>query len=702
MAAPLDRVIRVFVSSTFRDMQAEREELVKFVFPKLRRICEARGVVWGEVDLRWGISDEQKAEGRVLPICLKEIRRCRPYFIGILGERYGWVPEGLPASLAAREPWLDDAKDRSVTELEILHGVLNDPDMAAQAFFYFRDPAYIENLPQYERPTHLEGPTSEDIAIFGQAGAAERVAVRKEKLAALKDRIRRSGLPVREDYPDPRELGRLVLEDMTRLIDTLFPESEKPDSLGLEAAGHESSINTLSRVYVARPSDYEALDRHAASSGPPLVVTGEPGCGKSALLANWVRHFREERPDIPVITHFVRATSASVEEASMLRRLASELSRTLGLGLDIPDEARAMRGVFSRALAMAGDRGRAVVVIDGLDRLEGRAGPSDANWLPETIPPGIRLVLGCSPDPILESLDGRGWPRHEVALLAPEDRRVFIRRYLELHGKTLSRPHEDMIVAAELSANPLFVKTLVEELRLFGSHEELEGRLADYLRAPSVPALFSLVLARYEEDYDRDRPGLVGDAFSLFYVANRGLAESELLDLLGTDGAPLPQAIWAPLYMAAESLLADRGGVLSLNSPLIRIALVVAFPYPSSAIALHRKLADYFRTRENGPRKLEELPVQLWMADDMAKLRDAMADLPFLKAMVERDLDAAANIWERLERRLRFFRDLPARLEPTVRARRLCLPDLPGDDGTRPRPPVRDLWQAPGRVAEDR
>lgn len=399
MAAPLDRVIRVFVSSTFRDMQAEREELVKFVFPKLRRICEARGVVWGEVDLRWGISDEQKAEGRVLPICLKEIRRCRPYFIGILGERYGWVPEGLPASLAAREPWLDDAKDRSVTELEILHGVLNDPDMAAQAFFYFRDPAYIENLPQYERPTHLEGPTSEDIAIFGQAGAAERVAVRKEKLAALKDRIRRSGLPVREDYPDPRELGRLVLEDMTRLIDTLFPESEKPDSLGLEAAGHESSINTLSRVYVARPSDYEALDRHAASSGPPLVVTGEPGCGKSALLANWVRHFREERPDIPVITHFVRATSASVEEASMLRRLASELSRTLGLGLDIPDEARAMRGVFSRALAMAGDRGRAVVVIDGLDRLEGRAGPSDANWLPETIPPGIRLVLGCSPIP---------------------------------------------------------------------------------------------------------------------------------------------------------------------------------------------------------------------------------------------------------------------------------------------------------------
>ena len=33
-----DRAIRVFVSSTFRDMQAEREELVKRVFPQIRRV----------------------------------------------------------------------------------------------------------------------------------------------------------------------------------------------------------------------------------------------------------------------------------------------------------------------------------------------------------------------------------------------------------------------------------------------------------------------------------------------------------------------------------------------------------------------------------------------------------------------------------------------------------------------------------------
>ena len=100
------RVIRVFVSSTFRDMQAERDELVKFIFPQLRKLCEQRGVTWGEVDLRWGITDEQKSEGKVLPICLNEIQHCRPYFIGVLGERYGWVLDEIPPRIDPAVAWV--------------------------------------------------------------------------------------------------------------------------------------------------------------------------------------------------------------------------------------------------------------------------------------------------------------------------------------------------------------------------------------------------------------------------------------------------------------------------------------------------------------------------------------------------------------------------------------------------------------------
>jgi len=57
------RTVRVFISSTFRDMHAEREELVKRVFPQLRKLCEERGVGWTEVDLRWGVTEEQAQRG---------------------------------------------------------------------------------------------------------------------------------------------------------------------------------------------------------------------------------------------------------------------------------------------------------------------------------------------------------------------------------------------------------------------------------------------------------------------------------------------------------------------------------------------------------------------------------------------------------------------------------------------------------------
>jgi len=54
MATP-DSQIRVFISSTFRDMHAERDHLVTVVFPELRERVERLGLEFFDVDLRWGI-----------------------------------------------------------------------------------------------------------------------------------------------------------------------------------------------------------------------------------------------------------------------------------------------------------------------------------------------------------------------------------------------------------------------------------------------------------------------------------------------------------------------------------------------------------------------------------------------------------------------------------------------------------------------
>jgi hypothetical protein len=96
---------RVFVSSTFSDLKAERNALQDRVFPRLRELCLARGARFQAIDLRWGVSEEASLDQQTMRICLGEIARCqqvspRPNFIVLLGDRYGWrpLPEEIPAT----------------------------------------------------------------------------------------------------------------------------------------------------------------------------------------------------------------------------------------------------------------------------------------------------------------------------------------------------------------------------------------------------------------------------------------------------------------------------------------------------------------------------------------------------------------------------------------------------------------------------
>ena len=630
---PIDRVIRVFVSSTFADMHAEREELVKRVFPELRKLCEARGVTWGEVDLRWGIPDERKAEGKVLPICLQEIKNCRPYFIGILGERYGWVPREMSEDLIQAQSWLKEhvQEGKSVTELEILHGVLNDPQMATHAFFYFRDPAHVRAAGL------VEGPDEKEVEEFGPVEAAARAEARRLKLAALKDRIRQAhrdgkiAHPPRENFADPTALGALVKQDLREVIDALFPEGSQPDALAREAAEHEAFARSRARVYVERPALFAALDAHAAGGGPPLVVLGESGGGKSALLANWVKRLRE-RGDAPfVVEHYIGATPASTDWAAMLRRILGEMDRHFALKLEIPDKPEALRAAFANGLYRAAAQGRVVLVLDGLNQIEDRDQAPDLVWLPPELPPNVRLVLSTLPGRSLKALAERGWPTLAVDLLSVEERRELIPKYLKQYSKELSPARTERLAVAAQTANPLHLRTLLEELRQWGDHNTLDGRIDHYLAAATPRELFVKVLERWEQDFERERPALVRDAMVRMWAARRGLSEVELLEMLGHAGEPLPRAHWSPLFLAADASLVSRSGLLGFAHDYLRQAVEGRYAAaPEVQQAAHAGLADYFAPRALGPRKVDELPWQLACAQEWQRMADLLAEPGFL------------------------------------------------------------------------
>jgi nephrocystin-3 len=614
-------------------MKKERDILVKRVFPQLRKICEERQVTWGEADLRWGVTDEQRAEGQVLPICLEAIKRCRPYFIGLLGERYGWLPDVIPQELIDREPWLKEHLDHSVTELEILHGVLLNADMAEHAFFYFRDPKYVNTL-------------SDKKDFLSENEKA------RQKLFALKERIRKSGFPVREHYPDPKALEALVLDDFKAVIDRQYPPDEKIDPLDRDAFEHDAYAQRRAQVYIGRAEYYKRLDEHVQSENQPLVVLGESGSGKSALLANWAINYRKAHPDAFLLMHFIGARPYSSDWAAMTRRIMAELKRCFDIQQEIPDKPDELRPAFANWLHMASAKGNAVIIIDALNQLEDHEGALDLTWLPPVIPDNVRVFLSTLAGRPLDELKTRAWPTLSVEPLNEPERKIFIERYLAQYNKSLPAFRVEKIAGSRQVSNPLYLKVLLEELRLFGEHEKLDDRINHYLEAEDPYKLYRKVLTQWQKDYEEE-PGLVGNSFSLIWASRRGLSESELLFLLGRDGAPLPYAHWILLFLAARESLISRSGYLNFAHSYLRDAVRDAYvSTPEQQIAAHLQLADYFGKQELTPRQLDELPWQLERAGNWTDLKRCLTNIEFFLELLSQCEADAIRYFKSLKKRM--------------------------------------------------
>jgi hypothetical protein len=165
--------VNVFISSTFNDMHAERDYLVKSVFPALSEWCEERKLRLIDIDLRWGVTAADSEAKNTVRACLRNIDACRPFFLCFLGQRRGWVPSADDIGGDTYEMFPNLVKNNyvektSVTEMEILHALI-DPlhngilrgtkddsrsgEAVEHAFFYLREPAYLANLPHQDLRT---------------------------------------------------------------------------------------------------------------------------------------------------------------------------------------------------------------------------------------------------------------------------------------------------------------------------------------------------------------------------------------------------------------------------------------------------------------------------------------------------------------------------------------------------------------------
>jgi nephrocystin-3 len=634
----LKRSIRVFISSTFLDMAEERDALMTHCWPELRRFCRERHVEMVEVDLRWGISEEQSTRKETLKLCLDEIRACRPFFIGLLGERYGWVPgeEAFTADLKEEQPWIKELHGKSVTELEILHGVLNNPEMAGRSFFFFRDAAY---------------------AIGKGVDYASESMVDHEKQKSLKEKIRKTSkekdIPLYENYPDPDKLARLVLNQLKSAIDVLYPVEDIPDPIDREANEHEAFAEIRRKTYIGRPEYFQVLDGYISNPGQPLLLLGDSGSGKSALLANWVKHWREISPGDYLFQHYIGGTTDSADHWKLMKRLISEIKRLTNDPDDLPrtndDLLRDFIVWLAKARIYAEQKNiRFIIILDALNQLDDHDRARLMYWLPaEAFTENLKLIVSTLPGDAFESIKKYNWPQLEVKPLLPEERKEMIVSYLKRFGKELNETRLRRLTATPATSNPLYLKILLDELRVTGTHDRLDERLNDYLESKDIPDLLKKVLTRYEKDYEHDRPGLVGDALGLIWAARRGLTEAELLNILRPEYlSQLPMNTWTPLRAALEESLLERSGVLNFAHDYLR--KTVEDKYVQSLDKcddLRLWLAGEFENQPATERSCDELPWLLFQTESFERLRNCLLSIDNFLLIRDRSEDELRNFW---------------------------------------------------------
>eukprot|EP00741_Cyanophora_paradoxa_P016902 tig00020943_g16323.t1 len=665
------RTVRLFLSSTFRDMVHERDALFKSAVPRIRRALADRGLFFVAVDLRWGITEAAAKGGEVVRLCLREVLRSK-YFISFLKRRYGWHqdPSAPHDALFAKSvdraatefPFLRSYPGRSVTEWECRLGAFLDAAGHANvrkdtSRFYFANAALM--------------------AAAAKEEASQEGAYASQRLEALKAEISGTpGMPVGE-YSGAADLANSVYNDFMQMVERDFPRGREKSWLQAERQAHEAFGQARRRLYYGARSDYERMDAYAAGAGPEiLLVRGESGAGKSALMANWSESWRRRHPGDLIIVHFVGGSQQSARVSNLIQRVSEETRERFPLlpALDMGGSEGELMARFATWLSEAAVlfSARVVLVADALDQLADDGDAQRLSWLPPAAAPSLRFILSCVPGRAMDAAEARPHLPHVVTPLDNARRRGVIEADLRQAGKSLSEAQMERLLGAEQCANPLFLMVLLEELETGAVYETLDPRMEELLRCREPRELYGKVIERWAGLYGET---LVQGCLCAIVCSRHGMADAELQLLLGVgsgdtgsmseivtpaspaDAGAVSPLTWAEFLAVANSILINRDGLYGFFhraaneavEELYGIAAKVANVSGKGAgwqkaraagRALrrnkwHARLGEFFAKQPPSRRKADEAPWQLARAKEKEKLAQVLTDLDVLRRLMD-------------------------------------------------------------------
>ena len=611
--------LRVFISSTFKDLDEERSLLMTRVFPRLIQLASLRGVNLVPVDLRWGITDNEEesfsSNTKIIDVCLKEIDAAQ-CFIGIIGDRYGWCPSSHDLSksnmLKGDYAWLVNA-GMSMTEIEMQYGVLNRQKHSYNSFF----------IKKSDRVDGTHNPLK---------GLRDKVIQNKGKECMV------------YEFSSLQQLAHYVEISVLKALDSLFPEKEMKEHKRMHYS-QKYIIGRYNRSYISNDKLLGELDTGLASN-QCAYITGLSGVGKSAMLANWIaRHVGDDSLHI-----FYYFPSGNNDYQKALIFLCYEIADTYNLSISA-EQIESPYTLLQSLLKSLNQETSIVLAIDDVNE----DWISFRRWF--QLPTNVKLLFTCD---LFDNngvwAEDMGYPSVVIDKMSEKDRRAFIELYLRLNRKVLEKERTEYF-ARVFTGDIIALRILLDILIIFGKYETIKNFIDDFT--------FS-----NEECYDSDeyhKMDFVNDKFeerkfseeTRFYNALLNLYETSfpempVKEILATihfttlreseiaDLVNITPLSWASVKALWESFLSQKDGYVIINNENLSSAIVKR--YKNLQMVVYERAINFFE-KIGSPRKHITRLQYYSNKKDYKSLSTSLCDIALFKSMNSNNREKIAYYW---------------------------------------------------------
>lgn len=591
------KIINIFISSTFNDMQSERDIIRKQIVPKLKEELADYHVSIQVTDLRWGVDtlsvEEGEREAKVLHVCLDAIQNSRPYFVALLGERYGWLPSAdsmgnIKRTLSKEQQQaLGDVSDSmSVTEMEILLGALGNQDLMPHSFFCFRNPVSYNDMPSQKKSLFVDSLSSDD-QVRKNAIRLEKLKNRIEhecEIAGLKQNIVR----YEAQWNENEETGKFdhlesFADQLYGLIyNDIISDLKSHDSDDDAYQQKDTEYNRFLTFVEAHTEDFQGrrplidklsqffLESRELSSVlngiTGCFLTGFSGCGKSSLFSVLYQHLTElaSKHSFYILAHAAGITPQSVNAEKMISTWCLQMKITLGDDIeeDIDEDESSYSRIsqlldeFKKLLSRIQIRGmQPIVLIDSLDSFESNNIIKDFDFLPHNVPFLCTTLPGYAEDIVKKHPNYQCYNMDDFTL---DDAQQVVISVLKKNYKELPKNLQKQLLGITKEnghpayESPLWLRLALDILMELGEEDFNRIHNIQQLREDAkIESYLSKIISEFPSEagdlfryfveltYHYFNPVLTRQSLTYIAIAQYGIKEDDMAELIGKEWSQL-------------------------------------------------------------------------------------------------------------------------------------------------------------------